>query len=226
MTCSKASKERKRKMVGECRRVDNVRDWAQFGERLRNTLKYTTPSDKMLVLGSGLNELPNLLFSYGYKKANVITIDNDTRMDADIYHDITKPLPFDNARFDVVIGYHVFEHIPFASTIFALQETYRVLNKKGVLLFAVPRRCWYLSGRLSFCRWEDIRFPPIVIHKTYTPHKDSFHRWEVTKNHNEQKVITTIADAGFKQVKKIHNTLNVAELYLVAYKEKKRGDHK
>lgn len=53
-------------------------------------------------------------------------------------HDITRPLPFADASFDVVYHSHVLEHLPRALAPVFLGECRRVLREGGILRVVVP----------------------------------------------------------------------------------------
>lgn len=55
-----------------------------------------------------------------------------------LLHDITRPLPWDAGRFDVVLCLDVLEHL--APRVEVLQEIHRVLTPTGRLCLAVPNR--------------------------------------------------------------------------------------
>jgi predicted SAM-dependent methyltransferase len=64
-------------------------------------------------------------------------------------------LPFRDSCVDVIHARHIFEHLrnPFR----ALEECYRVLEKRGVLVLSVPNGSffkWKSSGRTHFYSWN------------------------------------------------------------------------
>lgn len=76
------------------------------------------------------------LYNYWKKKAiNYIANDYENEFLADTNHDITS-LPYNSEKFDLIICYHVLEHITDDNT--AIKEMHRVLKLNGVLLAQVP----------------------------------------------------------------------------------------
>ena len=68
-------------------------------------------------------------------KQNYIANDFDNQFHADTQHDITN-LPFEKEKFDLVICFHVLEHIPNDNQ--AINNLYNVLKTNGNLLIQVP----------------------------------------------------------------------------------------
>ena len=88
-----------------------------------------------LNLGSGSNCIPGLL-----------NVDIDPRADA--YVDITRPLPFPDACFDVIFSEEVLEHVDEPAGARLLAECFRALKPGGVIHIATP--CLeYFGARVS-----------------------------------------------------------------------------
>lgn len=68
-------------------------------------------------------------------KKNYIANDFDNQFHADTHHDITK-LPFEEKKFDLIICFHVLEHIMKDNE--AIHNLFKVLKIKGNLLIQVP----------------------------------------------------------------------------------------
>ena len=68
-------------------------------------------------------------------KRNYIANDFDNQFHADTHHDITD-LPFEKESFDLIICFHVLEHIPNDDK--AIANLHKVLKKNGNLLIQVP----------------------------------------------------------------------------------------
>ncbi len=71
--------------------------------------------------------------------------------------DLTKPLPFKDAAFDVVISSNTFEHLPNTEEI--LKEVFRILKPGGVLLATIPfmmrlHQKPYDYNRYTHYKWE------------------------------------------------------------------------
>ncbi len=196
-------------------RIDTEIQWNNLGLRIRTIMKHTGKKAKILVLGSGVGELPVLLKLYGYE--NVTTLDADKSVNADVLHDITKPFPFDDESFHIIIAFHVLEHVDFEESFpFALSEIYRVLNTWGKFYFAVPCRAWYFAAKIRFCRWENMSIGPYRILKKFTPNPTHF--WEVSKTYPEELIRSIIERANFKIEEKIFTTVNSTELFLICTK--------
>ena len=74
-------------------------------------------------------------------------------VDATLRQADARSLPFDSASFDLVIGAHVFEHMP--NPVIALAEIERVLRPGGWLLSCMTRRSWL--GTYIQTKWRTHR---------------------------------------------------------------------
>lgn len=71
----------------------------------------------------------------------------------DLKHDITKPLPFENEKFDTVILSDVLEHIPEPESLF--REISRVLTHQGKIIMNVPFYYWLHEQPHDYYRYTE-----------------------------------------------------------------------
>jgi predicted SAM-dependent methyltransferase len=79
-----------------------------------------------LHLGCGPNVFPGWLNSDLYAQRDVVPVD------------VTKPLPFADASFDVAFSEHMLEHIDYADGVRLCRETFRILKPGGRVRIAMP----------------------------------------------------------------------------------------
>ena len=84
-----------------------------------------------LNIGCGLNRIEIT------KEIKVINIDKSKYSKADKYLDLEKKLPFKTDSIDCIYAIHVLEHIE--NIIGLMNECYRVLKKKGIMMIEVPQ---------------------------------------------------------------------------------------
>ena len=99
---------------------------------------------KLLDLGCGLGQLSRHFSGLGF---DVTAVDfSENALDflkihspniKTLVHDITQPLPFDNAEFDIVIANLSFHYFNKKNTRNAISEIKRVLKNDGVLIGSV-----------------------------------------------------------------------------------------
>ena len=58
-------------------------------------------------------------------------------------------IPYNDNSFDIVVSSEVIEHVPDPHK--ALQELFRVLKPKGVLIISTPNKFWHFSLRIANC---------------------------------------------------------------------------
>jgi SAM-dependent methyltransferase len=81
---------------------------------------------KILDVGCGVNK---------YKGA--IGIDRNPRTDADVLHDLGEfPYPFPDNEFDMIVSYHVIEHLP--DVMGFVHEMYRITKHGGRIKLVTP----------------------------------------------------------------------------------------
>ena len=81
---------------------------------------------KILDVGCGVNK---------YKGA--IGLDYNSLTDADVIHDLGQfPYPFEDNEFDLIVSFHVIEHVPDVMAL--ITELYRITKNGGRVRFVTP----------------------------------------------------------------------------------------
>jgi len=109
----------------------------KFYHYLTKTLS-VIPNPQILDLGAGHGYLVKKLYDSGYDVHAADLFPEYFYFDKVKCHksDLTKPLPFDDQSFDVLIAVEVMEHI-FDHELF-FSEAHRILKKGGFLFFTTP----------------------------------------------------------------------------------------
>lgn len=93
--------------------------------------------DKVIDLGCGGNKtIPSAIGVDLIEKNSFIETLTNTKSDADVNADVTKPLPFSRGSIDTIIARHILEHLMDSVTV--LKHWRTLLRKKGRLIIAVP----------------------------------------------------------------------------------------
>ena len=118
-----------------------VEVYLQYIEKL-STIK---DNIEILDVGCGRGEWLELLKDNGYNKAkgldlNRIMVQHSQELglnviESDVIDYLKKQ---DNDSLSVITGFHIIEHLPFATLLELLQESYRVLKKGGLIIFETP----------------------------------------------------------------------------------------
>lgn len=69
-------------------------------------------------------------------KHAITTVNITPEYGCDIVFDIQEPFPLESEKFDAVLSMNVLEHVYGFDNV--ISETFRVLKKKGIFIFAVP----------------------------------------------------------------------------------------
>lgn len=115
---------------------------------------------RLLEIGAGSGGIAHYFATHPTLQCDVVAVDvHDSRMVHEGYQYRSVQgvtLPFEDARFDVVISNHVIEHVgDMDAQLEHLREIRRVLGNDGVGYLAVPNR-WMLNEphyRLKFLSW-------------------------------------------------------------------------
>jgi len=117
-------------------------------------------------------------------RENIIGIDVRRDSEAEVIADITKGLPFDNEKFDIVFASHILEHFGKYEIDGLIDEWLRVLKKGGELWIYVPNLKWCAEAIL---KGKDIlRVAAVdritVMHQIYggENYLYDFHKWGFT----------------------------------------------
>ena len=86
-----------------------------------------------------------------------------------IIEDVTKPLPFENNIFDIVVLKDILEHV--YSPITVLKEAKRVLKDDGEIIVSLPNH-FYLPFRLKLLFGQNLIWKSLLHN-----HKSSFEEW-------------------------------------------------
>lgn len=103
-------------------------------------------SGKLLDLGAGPQQFKELTSSF-----STTAVDKDPYPGINVVADITRPLPFEDESFDVVLLSHTLEHISEPQKL--LDECRRVLVGGGLILIAVPFMVLEHQGPYDFYRY-------------------------------------------------------------------------
>jgi predicted SAM-dependent methyltransferase len=137
------------------------------------------------------------LGSGGRRPAGWLNVDI-VGMDADLYWDLTRPLPFPDGVADAVFFEHVLEHFPLGQVLDMLAETRRLLAPGGIVRVGVPDFGRYLesyAGDRAFIERERPGRPTALLAVG-----------EVAQSHGHRSVWDAetlelvLTEAGFEQV--------------------------
>lgn len=92
-----------------------------------------------LHLGSATNRLPSWV--------NVDLLRPGRALD--LYWDLRRPLPFEDASVDAIFAEHLLEHLPFTAGVRLLRECRRVLRQSGIVRVGVPDLDRYIASYLG-----------------------------------------------------------------------------
>ena len=127
---------------------------------------------KILDVGCGTN-----------KHEGAIGLDNNSRTDADVIHDLGSiPYPFPDDEFDLIVSNHVIEHVPDVMAF--VTELYRIARNGGRIQLLTPHYTnpdWandpthrnhinsytfntFIEGREVFDFYTDVRLKPVKVY--------------------------------------------------------------
>jgi predicted SAM-dependent methyltransferase len=148
-----------------------------------------------------------------YSNCTNLELEPHDEIDADVYADITKGLPFEDASFSEIIFIHVIEHIErkYHSKVF--DEIWRVLKKDGRLIMGFPdlieNMKRFIDNKYGG-RWK-------LYHNCIFGRQSrngDYHVTGIERNDITDKLLS----AGFVNIKYLQHTINVT---LTAYKGEK-----
>lgn len=120
--------------------------WASVWHQLDEVIKQNPKS--VLEIGPGPGIFRNIAVNVGL---NFKTLDLDPELNPDyIGSAVALPL-FDNS-FDVVCAFQVLEHMPFDTSMKALQEMCRVAKKNAIISLPEAGYCWANTISLPYVR--------------------------------------------------------------------------
>lgn len=174
--------------------IESQEHWTLYWHQLKLMEGLTLAGDKVLEIGVGSGFTANYLTSKGYQ---VTTLDIDEAKKPNIKANIVS-YSF-KEKYDYVLAFEVFEHIPFEEFLKVLQKLKQCCQK--YIFLSVPnnsKTIIKLKGLLPFIGDFNINVS-IPKKKITEPH----HFWEV--NHGEVSQLrfeNELARAGLKKVRK------------------------
>jgi 2-polyprenyl-3-methyl-5-hydroxy-6-metoxy-1,4-benzoquinol methylase len=112
--------------------LESKEHWSQYHEQAFLIMKYIHPHETILEIGKGSGFLSNYLKSKGY---TVTTFDIDEEKKPDIVGNIVNH-EF-NRKFNHIVGFEVFEHIPYKMFEQALKNLHNSCD--GTIILSVPK---------------------------------------------------------------------------------------
>jgi len=140
--------------------VTNPRKWTPWRRanfKYYESLLADCDKEKDLVLdfGAGQSHFANLM-----KDFNTVNADFYPYEPIDVVCDLTKPLPFQNNSFDVIIAANVFEHLPDTANV--LRECFRILKTNGKIIGTIPFLFVSHQRPYDFVRYTDIMLKKLL----------------------------------------------------------------
>lgn len=167
--------------------------WRYYWHQQELISNYLQKDDKILEIGVGTRFASNYLKSRGY---NVTTIDIDQNKHPDIVANIVN-YEF-NQKFDHILAFEIFEHIPFEDFKKTLKNISNNCSKN--LFISLPRneKVWFrLSVDLKIFQLNNFQITT-KRHKI----KTEFHHWEVDyKNYTKKNIIKIFNENKFSLIK-------------------------
>ncbi|WP_211260228.1 class I SAM-dependent methyltransferase [Xenophilus azovorans] len=148
--------------------------WASVWHQLDEVLKQNPKS--VLEIGPGPGIFKNIAVNIGL---NFKTLDLDPELNPD-YIGSADALPLPDNSFDAVCAFQVLEHMPFDTSMKALQEMCRVAKKIAIISLPEAGYCWPNTISLPYIR--KVQF--IIKNPFKKPQKHVFdgeHYWEIGK---------------------------------------------
>jgi predicted SAM-dependent methyltransferase len=126
-------------------------------------------------------------------------INVDIISSADVVHDLTKPLPFENNSIEYIFNEHFIEHLTYDQGKKFLEECYRVLIPNGILRISTPNLDWvitcYIENRLE--EWQNVGWRPKTKCQLMN---EGLRLWGHQYVYNDDELKTLLKIVGFNQV--------------------------
>jgi len=121
---------------------------------------------------------------------------------ADLKHDLTKPLPFENNTIDFIYSEHLIEHLTVQDGLALMKECRRILKPEGVIRIATPNVDYLLFRYFFFWKW---RFWYRKYGYTWIKTRAEmvnicFREWGHQYLYNRQELKRRLKEAGFKTI--------------------------
>lgn len=173
--------------------LESEEHWRFYWHQINLVLNELEEGDTILEIGPGSGFLSNYLRSKGF---SVTTMDIDEQKYPDIVANVVE-YPFPD-RYDHIMAFEVFEHIPFIKFIDVLTKLGKTARKN--LFLSLPRnyKIWFHAD-LVIPYFRSISFT--IKTKRYKIITQN-HFWELDyKNHNLKSLAVAIKEAGFISAK-------------------------
>lgn len=170
--------------------LESKRHWIFYWNQLRTLNTELEEGDSILEIGVGTRFTSNYLKSKGY---DVTTLDIDPLKQPDIVADIvTYAFP---REFDHIMGFEVFEHIPFEDFKYVLSKLSLVCKKYFFISLPRNEKPW-LNAIIEFPGSKKLKFRLATKrNKILAKH----HYWEVDYGPYNNTMLTTLfAEKGFQ----------------------------
>jgi 2-polyprenyl-3-methyl-5-hydroxy-6-metoxy-1,4-benzoquinol methylase len=120
-------------------------------------------------------------------------------------------------RFRVITGFHIVEHIPFKVMLSLLDESLRLLNPGGMIIFETPNPENLIVGSCSFYLDPTHRQPIPPAQLLFMVEQRGFVRPQIMRLHPKEEFLDRPGDHGYSQ--KIQSLFSSAQDYsIIAYK--------
>jgi len=172
-------------------RIGKNINWARHSEyrRLKRVLKYKKRG-KLLELGCATGFFLNCAREHGWDVQGVEISDYASQyardsMKLNVITGTLEPNMFEERQFDVVVMWHVIEHVPYLNEL--LRESYRILKDDGLLFIATPNDLENLKAKLSKDKNRFVKLPEHIYF--FNPRTISLllekHRFQVKRIYTE-----------------------------------------
>lgn len=126
-------------------------------------------------------------------------INVDIISSADVVHDLTKPLPFEDNSAECIFNEHFIEHLTYDQGKKFLEECYRVLIPKGILRISTPNLDWlikcYIENKTD--EWKDMGWNPETECRLMN---EGLRLWGHQYVYNETELKSLIKSVGFVKI--------------------------